>query len=292
MSMTLSDHPTTASWASEISPEEARARQNFAAALLFSLLIHLGLLFLFKSGIIPTGEQTTDPNPPLSVTIANPKPTVEPKAVEAPAVEKPTPRPTQKRHIIALSSPNAHSRAMAVEPEPTPPSVPEPVAVPENAAPVDMMSMVQASRARRQRGDLAAAAENAAAVAREAGPSENEIAMANINRNLKRSVGKFGTSGVFQITSMGTRIGAFTFRGWTDDPRDSTHESFEVDAGLNGNLQLAMVRRMIELIRTHYDGDFKWESWKTDRIYTLSARLDRNAELEAFMMEEFFGSQK
>ena len=52
----------------------------------------------------------------------------------------------------------------------------------------------------------------------------------------------------------------------------------------------AMVRRMIELIRTHYTGDFNWESHRLQRVVVLSARKEDQGELEDFLMREFFGT--
>ena len=51
-----------------------------------------------------------------------------------------------------------------------------------------------------------------------------------------------------------------------------------------------MVRRMIELIRTHYTGDFNWESHRLGRVVVLSARPDDQRGLEDFLMQEFFGT--
>lgn len=34
----------------------------------------------------------------------------------------------------------------------------------------------------------------------------------------------------------------------------------EVDAGPNGDVEVAIVRKMIELIRKHQPGDFSWDS--------------------------------
>jgi hypothetical protein len=50
-----------------------------------------------------------------------------------------------------------------------------------------------------------------------------------------------------------------------------------------------LVRKMIELIRSHYQGDFNWESHRLGRVIVLSARIEDNAELEAFLIREFFG---
>ncbi len=45
---------------------------------------------------------------------------------------------------------------------------------------------------------------------------------------------------------------------------------------------------MIGIIREHESGEFLWESHRLGRQLTLSARARDNAELEAFMMQEFF----
>jgi hypothetical protein len=74
------------------------------------------------------------------------------------------------------------------------------------------------------------------------------------------------------------------------DSKRQWREVIEVDAGPGGNLELAMVRRMIELIRSHYSGDFHWESHRLGRTVLLSARVDDQQALEDFLMREFFGT--
>ena len=50
-----------------------------------------------------------------------------------------------------------------------------------------------------------------------------------------------------------------------------------------------MIRKMIWLIRQHYQGDFNWDSQRLARVVVQSARPEDNAGLEDFMMMEFFG---
>ena len=59
---------------------------------------------------------------------------------------------------------------------------------------------------------------------------------------------------------------------------------------MGGDVDLAIVKRMIELIRTHYNGDFRWDSHYLGRVVVLSARPDDQVELEAFLVREFFGT--
>ena len=107
--------------------------------------------------------------------------------------------------------------------------------------------------------------------------------MSNVKRNLAA-----GTSGIFQIISIESRSAAFSFRGWTNDSGNSRREYVQVEIGTNSSIEIAIVRRMIELIRRYYKGNFNWESQRLDRTVVLSARVEDNEGLETFMMKEFF----
>jgi hypothetical protein len=144
-----------------------------------------------------------------------------------------------------------------------------------------MMAAINARREARRAAEAAAARGTHE-------PTGDEIAQANIARNLK-GPGE-GVGGVFQILSKGTRTAEFAFNGWRPDTDKRWREVIEVDAGLGGDVDRAIVRRMIELIRTHYQGDFKWESHNLGRTVTLSARTEDNDGLEDFMIREFFGT--
>jgi hypothetical protein len=269
---------------------ELRVRRSLAVGILISILIHaLILLFVIRARLeTSTG---TDLNAPegLAVRLAPlpaappPKPKSEPQ-VETPPVPEEKPRP-QTRSRTVMTVLNNSSRSVATSPEPPAPTTPT-----NNAPPVDMLSMVTASRERRHQQDDDAARENAAAEAANAEPSADQLAIANLQRNLQKiaRAGK-GESGIFQIRSMGVRTAQFSFRGWTDDSSNSTLQVIDVDAGPGGNVQLAVVRRMIQLIRTHYTGDFNFDSHRLGRVVVQSARLEDTAQLEAFLRQEFFG---
>ncbi|HUP96745.1 MAG TPA: hypothetical protein VM073_02325, partial [Usitatibacter sp.] len=99
-----------------------------------------------------------------------------------------------------------------------------------------------------------------------------------------------GVGGVFQILRMGPRTAEYAFNGWKPEARSQWRQVIEVDAGAGGNVELAIVRSMIELIRSHYSGDFNWESHRMGRVVKLSARPEHTQELEDFMVREFFGT--
>jgi hypothetical protein len=148
-----------------------------------------------------------------------------------------------------------------------------------------MMAYVNAKRQQRLAMENDAAKQNAEAVAKEQGPSAEQVREQRIKDNLK-----VGTNGIFEITSLNSRHAGFSFRGWTSDYSNARREAFEVEAGVGQDIRLLVVRKMIVLIRQHYQGDFNWESQRLGRVVIQSARPEDNAGLEDFMMMEFFGT--
>lgn len=243
------------------------------AAVVVSLLAH-ALLFALLPG--------SHPKPPassaaplmqvviVSPTVAVPTPPEEPQREATPPrpVDKPVPRPP----TVSRSRPEAPPAPRPDAPAPSP--LPTPSAPPE----VDMMAAIEARRASRRAAD---AGRNAPP----APPGAEDAA----SRNLRTLTGGEGVGGVFEILEKGTRRGTFVFNGWRQEARGKWRTVIEVDAGLGGDVEIAMVRRMIQLIREYYSGDFKWESHRLDRVITLSARIEDTAGLEDFMTREFFG---
>ena len=95
--------------------------------------------------------------------------------------------------------------------------------------------------------------------------------------------------GVFQIRRMSLNDAEFAFFGWNREIRRRTMQIIEVGKGNNADIRVAMVRKMISIIRDEVKEDsFNWESKRLGRNIQLSARLRDNADLEDFMMREFF----
>ena len=94
--------------------------------------------------------------------------------------------------------------------------------------------------------------------------------------------------GIFQIKRMAYDDAAFEFYGWNKEMGRRTPQLVEVRKGDNSDMRIAVVRKMIAIIRQFEKEDFVWENPQKDRKYTLSARLSDNAALESFLMHEFF----
>ena len=222
---------------------------------------------------------------PLNVEIINagpPPPKAEEVASKAqPKIEPEIRRPVVPPRPVVREPPKMVEPVATPAPEPLPPKEPAPLP-PRPEPPVDMMAAINARREARQQAE--------AALARGPHePSDSEATEANINRNLRFTPGG-GVGGVFQILSKSTRTAEFAFNGWQPDRDRRWREVIEVDAGLGGDIDRAIVRRMIQLIREHYTGDFRWESRRLGRVVTLSARPEDNEGLEDFLIKEFFGT--
>ncbi len=248
-------------------------------AVVASLVIH-AIFFLIPVRQRPVEDLGGSAPPPMTVHLVE----AQPAAVEAPSAPvTPPPRPPAPRPPVA-PRPIQREAPRRVEriPEPAPVPVPTPPPPqPSTEPPMDMMAAVNARREARRAAEAAATRGTRA-------PTPNEIAMANIQRNLK-GPGE-GVGGVFQILSKGTRTAEFAFNGWRPDTEKRWREVIEVDAGLGGDVDRAIVKRMIQLIRTHYEGDFKWESHYLGRTVVLSARPEDSEGLEDFLVREFFGT--
>ena len=257
-----------------------QVERNTLLAIVFSLLVHGLILFL----ALPQLNLDSAAMPPTTIQVSLAPPPAEPPPppVELPKPPK-KPKPISRPKVMTQKPSSQPSDFNLPEAAPSPaPSVP---VAPAKDQPVDMMAYVNAKRQQRLAMESDAAKQNAEAVAKEQGPSAEQVREQRIKDNLK-----VGTNGIFEITSLSARHAGFTFRGWTNDYSNARREAFEVEAGVGQDIRLLVVRKMIVLIRQHYQGNFNWESQRLGRVVIQSARPEDNAGLEDFMMMEFFGT--
>jgi hypothetical protein len=261
-----------------------RANRRFAIALALSIAAHLAFFIVpMRKPIDATILGSATPAP-MTVTITEAQPpaqTAEAVVVEAAPAPQPVPRPAPRHRPVPITPVVPVEKPKGLEPV-VPPPPPEPRSPPL----VDMAAMIEARRAQRRAAEAQAA--RGGGTGQE--PSANELAMATINRNLNATTPGEGVGGVFQILRKGTRTAEFAFNGWRPDTERRWREVIEVDAGQGGDVERAIVKRMIELIRGHYSGDFRWESRNLGRIVVLSARPEDEVGLEDFLIREFFGT--
>jgi len=303
---------------------ERASRRVMTGAVVISLLIHVLAVWRIPSLRMPSVEFAEKRTGPLSVQIVPPPPGA-PARARPPAVpaQKPSPPPAQRRAERPRLKPAPERRAETRAPKPAPqrraeppppprppviaraepgraPAPPSPKPpptvsappVPQASAPGDLASFVEARR--RARGESAPAAP--AAEARPSPPPEdpnaraNRIAAANLGLTRPPTFGPDPrkTGGIFNVTHMASDYAEFLFYGWNRDIKRNTVQTIEVRRGTHPNIQIAVVRRMIAIIREYEQGDFTWESTRLGRNVTLSARPRDNSGLEDFLMREFF----
>jgi len=181
--------------------------------------------------------------------------------------------------VATLPSPQAP--AIPLPPPPPPPPV---VAAPTRPTPPvegDLAAYVQARR--RERGEQEAALDNEAAKFNRAIAANLPAAAHGVAAQDTKKGG-----GIFQIKRMTYDDAAFEFYGWNTAMGRKTPQLIEVRKGNNADMRIAVVRRMIVIIREFEKEDFTWDSPRLGHTVVLSARLSDNTYLENYLMHEFF----
>ncbi|NBQ85114.1 MAG: hypothetical protein EBU03_03185, partial [Methylophilaceae bacterium] len=194
--------------------------------------------------------------------LPSPKSEVKPKKITQA-------EPIKAPKVLAVPSPQAPQQTIA----PTTPSK-APDRQPPAEQPTDMMALVNANRQRRE-GDNKGVVPNGL-------PLEDSR-----DAVIKKNLAQEGTNGIFQIKEINLRSAQFTFRGWKSNYGNARLELVDVQAGPNESIERAIVRKMIVIIRRDYSGDFHWLSPRYGDVIK-SARVEDTAELEQFLLEEFF----
>lgn len=158
---------------------------------------------------------------------------------------------------------------------------PKPVSVPPEA---DMSAAIEARRKARGQAQSDQPAEESEA---ERG---NRLARANIAAANGRTHGDDAneTGGVFGLSNRTFHSAEVKFRGWNPGFKRRWLQQVLVEQGGEVDLETAIVKKMIEMIRKEKTGDFEWDSHRLQRIVKLSARPQDTAELQAFLLKEMF----
>ena len=268
-------------------------------AIALSVLLHAAALFGWKPPLdthMPRMGEGTALTTPLRMRIlpvpsgqSGPStPAIAQRAVP-PARPSPAPAARPKTPVIALNSTAPALLATPSRPAAPAPPLPAPTPPTPPVAPragSDMMASIQARR--RARGE--SAAPSPAAIDDDKARRDGIVA-ANLGQDRAPSFGqdvrKQG-GGVFQIQREGFDRAEFLFFGWDKAIGRIASQVIEVRKGDNPDIRIAIVRKMIAIIREHEQGDFVWDSRRLGRSLNLSARPADNSGLEEVLMREFF----
>ena len=300
-------------------------------AAVLSLLVHVAALFVLlpKLPLLTKDGRALERMSALAVDLAPAKSRVAEAApappAPAPKVQPPPPRPTgqlsrpkparrrptppklsppviaqQNPGPAAVETPTREPPPAALEPPPVAPEPPRVAAPPAEAsrpapAPAqDLAAYIEARR--RERGE--ATSPNATSAAKTAEELEIErrdrIVASNLGLDRTPTFGRDAKNagGLFQITELRYDDAQFYFFGFDKDIGRKAKQLIEVRRGGDSDIRIAVVRRMIEIIRESTTGDFTWVSQRLGDRVTLSARPEDNAELEEFIMRDIFSDPR
>jgi hypothetical protein len=286
-------------------------------AFVVSILVHVAVLWIVLPHLraLMEPQQTKAPSAlaveivPRNDTVASAAaaPAPPPERASAPAVSRPSPPVRHKPAVpkrapppmIARQAPRAPqlppvtpAPAPAVPqaapaPDATPPPAVEPAPMPPPPA-TDLASYVDAQR--RARGEAPAAEGSTGGNAESDIARRDRIVAANLGLDRTPTFGndERNAGGLFQITELGYDTAQFYFFGFDPAIRRKAKLLIDVRKGNAPDIRIAVVRRMIEIIREAIAGDFVWVSQRLGRRVTLSARLADNAGLEDFILHDIF----
>jgi hypothetical protein len=257
--------------------------------LAVSLLVHTAALLLFVTHPpIPGSEQEAaeQESTPVQVELAEakpPSPSSPPAPAEPAAAPLPKTRPpaARVRPPPMVAMPRLEAPAIRTPALAPPPQI---AAAPPQARPPaqgDFLSFVEANR--RARGAAESAQDN----------SETDF-NTKIAANLPGAAHGVAAQmpirggGMFQMKRMTYDDAAFEFFGWNTEMGRRTPQLIEVRKGSSATMQIAVVRRMIAIIREYSKEDFTWDSGRHGRIVTLSARPADTAALEQYLLHDMF----
>lgn len=278
-----------------------RIKQTLRAAPLgwaffVSVMVHIVLILLhWQPDPMQTGEVVSGPMQvmlvpkdkpaePVSLQPEPPKPKKIQKTVK-PSKPKPSPKVMAK---IADDAPEEFTvpEELAQIPEPEPVEIiPLPEMPPPSSpsAPTDMMSLIKQKREAK-----AALGDPLAINALEESKLSGQTMHKNVDEIVKQNLKESGTNGIFTVTSLNRFEGTFAFQGWQGEFSNAQRSFYRVETfNPSDDIRVLMVNKMIEIIRSHYSGDFQWQSHRLGDFVTLSARPKDDARLVMFLLTEF-----
>lgn len=238
--------------------------------------------------------QLAPPPSPLPGAVPTPPPAPMPRLqsqAERKPVAKAAPRPPSAPPVLAVERPGTSPVA--------PPIAPPPPAEPASPPPAARSTGIEdfaAFVAARQRARQAASAPVPASPP-PTPPARVETEQERHSRTVAANLGldrtptlgeRLAGGGIFQLQGVTSEEAELVFFGWNKDIRRNTRQTLSVRRGAYASIEIALVRRMITIIREHESGDFVWESQRLGRNITLSARPADDAGLEDVLMREFF----
>lgn len=280
-----------------VEPPRSRPVTTTVAVIIMLLLHGLVLwLILYHQNNLPLPVQgKRDVETTLMLIPNTPDRSARPKqarGVDVPAkqvvkpVAKPRPPAPQRQAAARPSKPRAAPEP-AITLQPLKRAVPPPEPDPAD----DFSSRLAARQQQRAEAESQERQTQAARGTPEQQDNERgrQAALANIATSMKAAgIEKESGGGLFQLRSVGAHNAEFLFRGWKKEASRNWSQILNVEQGSEEDVRIAVVKKMIEIIREHTQEDFTWDSRRLGKTITLSAKPADQAGLQQFLLREFF----
>ena len=277
-------------------------RDTRSLALVVTILLHLLLLWMVIlrspleiKPISGANDGAITYIAPLASAQPENKPAVRPPKVPAKPKPKQPPRPKTlaKREAPRAITPRTAPPSLATEQLTPAPNVAPTVAPQQDvarAAPEeDFSARLEANRKRRAEAQAQDPSVADAAPVESESQRANRIARENVAFSRRKGAqDQDQTGGIFDIRNLHLHTAEFAFHGWSTNTQRNSTQVIGVEQGTEVDIETAVVRRIITFIRTMKPGEFVFESRRLGRSITLNAGIAYQAELEQFLMKEFF----
>lgn len=259
-------------------PHYGERRAN-RTGLIVTILLHLLLVVIYLYQPKTFLKRVAGAGQPEIMYIAPLPGKSKPKPQEQAPKKVHTPKKSAPERIQVQRLPNTITL-----PDEKPVETPKVEPKKEQPQEVDMQAYIEARR--KQRG--ARTPSDAPAGESEEARSSRQ-ALANVaSVNNRANDDKNDTGGVFSITDKSFSSATVKFRGWNPNFKRRWLTQVTVELGSERDIETAIVKKMIELIRKEKKGDFEWDSHRLNKIVTLSARPQDTQALTEFLYKEMF----
>lgn len=267
--------------------EQRKKSKSRQIGLGVTIGLHLAfvLYYLFSPSPPPPKKTTSAPKggqmvyiSPLPITPQKPTPKPTPKKTETKPTKSPPPpsKATAARTKPTVTTPKLETFVPPVQATMTPPPPPPPQ---------DMSEMLAQRRAQREATNPPAPPSPPAETA-----AERSLARAKANiagANARGGADADDSGGVFSVDKRSNSADV-KFRGWNTNFKRKWLQQIHVEQGAEKDIETAVAKEMIKIIRKEKPGDFEWESRRLGRTVKMSARKEDEQELLVFLLKEMF----
>ncbi|MET0322854.1 MAG: hypothetical protein ABW069_19200 [Duganella sp.] len=268
---------------------ERKKTKSQRIGLGITIALHLGFVLYYLFAPSPPPPKTKSAPKGGEMVYISPLPITPQKPTP-----KPTTKPTPKKTEAKPTKPTKPAPPTKATPAPAKPTVSQPkleTFVPPVQATMtpppeqDMSEMLSKRRAAREAANPAPAPSPAA-------ESDAERAMRIAKANIAGANARGGpdandTGGVFSVDKRSNSADV-KFRGWNTNFKRKWLQQIHVEQGAEKDIETAVAKEMIKIIRKEKPGDFEWESRRLGRTVKMSARKEDEQELMAFLLKEMF----